>query len=289
MITKGMKRAIQHEPLLIRQSELSHWSFPIHTHNFYELVMIRKGTGQHIINGNRFSYGPEDVFLLCSADNHYFIIEKETSFYFLTFTESYLNGLANVKNTLWKPVGNYSLHISQGLRGSLVTNSTDQQHLHSLLSILLVEQNATFQPFSPIIDSLMGAILSLIERQITQQQLKLIQSITSSADLIQRVVGYIVQHITQPDHLRIEQLADVFHYSPGHLSALFKQQVGESLQQYIIQYKLKLVEKRLRLSTLTVSQIADEFGFTDICHLNKLFKRYYQHTPMVYRRGLPVF
>ncbi|GAB3786291.1 hypothetical protein GCM10028818_49440 [Spirosoma horti] len=98
---------------------------------------------------------------------------------------------------------------------------------------------------------------------------------------------YICQHIQEPEQLRLDRLADVFHYSPRHLSTLFKQEVGESLQEYIIRYKLKLVERQLHLNTLTISQIADGLGFTDVCHLNKLFKRYYQHTPTDYRRNLP--
>lgn len=103
---------------------------------------------------------------------------------------------------------------------------------------------------------------------------------------MQRIGTYICHHITRPDHLRMEKMADVFNYSQSHLSALFKQQAGESINQYIIRYKLQLVETRLRLSSMTISQIADEFGFTDICHLNKLFKRYYQTTPTDYRRNL---
>ena len=83
-------------------------------------------------------------------------------------------------------------------------------------------------------------------------------------------------------------MADVFHYSPSHFSALFKQQAGDSIQQFIIRHKLKLVAMRLRQSSLTVSQVADEFGFTDVCHLNKLFKRYYKRTPTTYRQSLSI-
>ncbi|KAA9352963.1 helix-turn-helix transcriptional regulator [Larkinella humicola] len=279
-----MKRYLQQEPLLVQQVETSQWLLPVHTHDFYELILIGKGSGYHIINDNRFPYTTGDVYFLGPSDHHSFSVVEKTQFCFLTFTDAYLSGLANVKNTVWKRIKTYSLHTTQGFTGSLVKTATDQQHLNALLSILLSEQKGPRQLSSPIVDALMGVMLSLIERQITQQQLKSIHTLTPSADLIPKIIAYICQHIMQPESLRIEQLADVFHYSPGHLSALFKQQVGESLQHYIIQYKLKLVEKRLRLSSLTVSQIADEFGFTDICHLNKLFKRYYRHTPMVYRR-----
>ena len=73
----------------------------------------------------------------------------------------------------------------------------------------------------------------------------------------------------------------------GYLSVYFKKQTGESLQGYILKYKLKLIENRLLFSDLSISQITDEFGFTDASHLNKLFKKYYGMGPQAYRHKLP--
>lgn len=44
------------------------------------------------------------------------------------------------------------------------------------------------------------------------------------------------------------------------------------MQQYIINYKLKLIENRLLHSEMRINEIATELGFTDESHLNKLFK-----------------
>jgi hypothetical protein len=56
--------------------------------------------------------------------------------------------------------------------------------------------------------------------------------------------------------------------------SFFKKQVKMSLREYIIKAKLKLVEIRLLNSDFTLTQIADELGFTDVSHLSKTFKRY---------------
>ncbi|RRB04320.1 AraC family ligand binding domain-containing protein [Larkinella rosea] len=44
--------------------ETSQWTFPVQTHDFYQLIVVRGETGFHTINGNRFPYMPGDVFLL---------------------------------------------------------------------------------------------------------------------------------------------------------------------------------------------------------------------------------
>ncbi|GAB3800023.1 AraC family transcriptional regulator [Spirosoma humi] len=283
-----MKRSIQHELLTVHVVETSQWAFPIHDHNHFELILIRTGNGQHVINGNRFTYQPGDVFFLGPLDNHYFVVDKLTSLCSISFTELYMNGLTTLRTDGWPQIRERGLTASQQLAGSIITDRTEQKNLNALVEIVLTEQN-NHRPLvsNQIVDALMKTILSLVDRQLHQQP-GLPATNRHSASLMQRMGAYICHHITSPDHLRMEKMADVFNYSQSHLAALFKQQAGESISQYIIRYKLQLVETRLRLSGMSISQIADEFGFTDICHLNKLFKRYYRTTPTEYRRSVLV-
>ena len=283
-----MKRNIQHEPLTIQIFETSQWSYPIHDHNHFELILTRKGSGQHIVNGNRFTYQAGDVFFLGPLDNHYFVVDSPTSFCCLSFTELYMGRLTNPGTDSWSHIRERGQMAGRHLAERIFTNVRDQQNLNALIEIILAEQNNIRQLASnQIVETLMKTILGLVDRQLVAQQ-GISSSSVASASLMQRISMYICHHITMPDHLRMERIADVFNYSQSHLCALFKQQAGESINQYIIRYKLQLVETRLRRSSMSISQIADEFGFTDICHLNKLFKRYYQTTPTEYRRSLLV-
>ena len=45
------------------------------------------------------------------------------------------------------------------------------------------------------------------------------------------------------------------------------------MQGYITKYKIKLIEHRLKFSDKRINEIAEEFGFTDISHLSKFFKK----------------
>ena len=62
--------------------------------------------------------------------------------------------------------------------------------------------------------------------------------------------------------------------SATYVSEFFRKQVGMSLREYIMKAKLRLVEIRLLNSDFTLTEIADELGFTDVSHLSKTFKRY---------------
>jgi AraC family L-rhamnose operon regulatory protein RhaS len=107
---------------------------------------------------------------------------------------------------------------------------------------------------------------------------------THAAGVVRQVLAYIRRHAAVPGRLHLGHLAQEFAYSPSHLSALFRQHMREPLHQYILRHRLQLVENQLQGSVLTVSQIADELGFVDVCHLNKQFKKRYHLTPTEYRR-----
>jgi len=57
------------------------------------------------------------------------------------------------------------------------------------------------------------------------------------------------------------------------------------MQQYIINYRLKLIESRLLYSDLQINEIAVELGFTDESHMNKLFRKYRGITPREFREN----
>jgi AraC-like DNA-binding protein len=102
--------------------------------------------------------------------------------------------------------------------------------------------------------------------------------------LIDELLIYIRQNISKPDKLKMQRLSEKFHYAPTYLSTYFKKQVGESLQQYMLKYRLSLVAKALQNSDNTISSISFDYGFTDESHLSKMFRKYYGHSPKTFRK-----
>jgi AraC-like DNA-binding protein len=63
----------------------------------------------------------------------------------------------------------------------------------------------------------------------------------------------------------------------------FKRSFGVAYQEYLDSYRIKLIEKRLEIGGLKLKQIAQEFGFTDVSHLSKVFRKLTEASPCDYR------
>ena len=98
------------------------------------------------------------------------------------------------------------------------------------------------------------------------------------------MLQYIQQHIHQPELLNTENLAQTFNLSSNYIGSYFKRNFQETLQQYILRNRLKMVENLLINSKMTVKEIAYKMGYTDSCHLVKSFQKYYGISPFKYRK-----
>ncbi len=282
-----MKRYIQHEPFNIYLFTVDHWPHPVHKHSYFEIIFIRSGLGRHFINGHSFSYATGDVFLLGPEDYHFFDLIEPTTFCYIRFTELFIRDPALEQSAQWLPMVDYLLQTPYQANGSLVKEPCEKELLDHLLIVLVHEYNQERGYDRLIINGIMKALLVMLSRTLVRQQ-RLEPKQGPSSRLMEELLLYICQHIQDPNALRIEQLVRHFNRSAGYLSVLFKKQMGESLQVYILKYKLRMIEHRLRFSTQTITQITDEFGFTDSSHLTKLFKKYYGLTPGSFRQRAEV-
>lgn len=280
-----MKRYLLHTPFNIYHFEAGDWQHPVHNHTYFEIIFILKGNGIHNINGNYFHYEEGDVFLLGPEDFHAFDIRELTEFCFIRFNEPFSKILSASDETRWEPIIDTLLHIPFQGRGSMVKDKTDKKKLHTLLSILEMEYENNHTSYYEIVrDSLMRSILIILARNLRQSDQNL--TIPVYHDLVESILMYIKKNIYSPTKLKIDQLANEFNMAPNYVSIFFKKHVGESIKQYIIRYKIGLIEARLTYSQLTLSEIAYEFNFSDESHLCKQFKKYYGITPTEFRKRI---
>jgi AraC-like DNA-binding protein len=264
-----------YKPFEIQEIALTEWKQRPVKNNFFELVLVKEGEGSQCINYNHYSYGKGSIFLLPPLKCHSFAITSPSKFVFLKFTDSIFkntNRFAIDRNE-WFKEASYILSNYNQQPGDIIKNDLDRQHLDRLIAMILQESDNYGDESISLIVSLMMSVLEIVIRNIKKGSFTEIAP-NNTDERISKMLRYINEHIDKPEHLKIENLASTFAMSPTYVSEFFKKQVNMALREYIIKAKLKLVEIRLLNSDYTLTEIADDLGFTDVSHLSKTFKKY---------------
>ena len=101
--------------------------------------------------------------------------------------------------------------------------------------------------------------------------------------LLRRVRDYI--HDKIKDDISVDDLSLVAGVSKYHFIRMFRSQFGMTPHQYILNLKVNRAQGYLETGMLP-SDVAQEFGFFDVSHLNRHFKRATGLTPKQYQLQL---
>jgi len=100
---------------------------------------------------------------------------------------------------------------------------------------------------------------------------------------LQQVTEYINEHLHED--IKLIELAAIAQISPYHFLRLFKQSMGITPHQYILQRRIEKAKFLLQHSKLSIALVAVRVGFCDQSHLTQYFKRIVGVTPRQFLKG----
>lgn len=131
------------------------------------------------------------------------------------------------------------------------------ESLANVLAVHLIRQYAATKPQQSFYDG------GLPQRQLSQ------------------VLDYIHDHLEQD--VKLADLAALLDISQFHFSHLFKQAIGTSPYQYLLQQRIERAKQLLKESDHSIMDIAFLCGFNSHSHLSKQFRQLTGMTPKAYR------
>jgi len=259
-----MKRYKQFEPLLISDFEVLKWQHPVHNHNHYELIYIRRGSGMHFINSVPIKYQQGNVFLLGPEEEHYFEVIEKTRFIYLKFTDVYIHQ-HDVLNSTVKHL-EYLIKSRETHHSGFSLSRADQTTVDLLFDVIISLKNDLMRN-EHVIWMQMLALSAILQRNMPE-----IKTSLNRNREMQAVFCYIHKHIYSPENLKAEVMARHFHFASDYMGPYFKRNTGITLRKYIGEYRNSLIRQRLHSGRFTLKQLAAEFGLTDESHVSKLLK-----------------
>ena len=83
----------------------------------------------------------------------------------------------------------------------------------------------------------------------------------------------------------LDELADQFHLSKPYLSKYIKDKSGKTFGELVKAVRMKKARTLLKGGNMTVEAIAENVGYQNVVHFNRLFKKKYGMTPVQFRNS----
>lgn len=262
--------------------------FEEHTHDFFEIVYIRKGQGQYEENGIKKMLFAGDLLLVTPKDRHSL---KPTTRDFawtncLFLPDQLFTGLSEDSTA----VQLLSLPCFPGEQieddflkdGVLISKGT--QEFQNIMTDMSKEYFRAKEGFEEILQSLLYVVLIRIKRNV--QSIRKSDVKWYTAEHLKNVVNQFIVESNALPPLRLETVAKAAGMTSKYFSEIFKKKVGVSFSEYVRDRRLVRAADLLKSSDVNVFSVMEYVGYRDSKTFYKLFKEKYGMTPSAYRDNI---
>lgn len=99
---------------------------------------------------------------------------------------------------------------------------------------------------------------------------------------VEDIIMFILESYAKD--ITIEFLANHVYLSPNYLCNIFKKETGKTINQFITEIRIGKSREKLINTHKSITEIANEVGYSDPRHYSKIFQKIVGQTPSEYRR-----
>ncbi len=162
----------------------------------------------------------------------------------------------------------------------------DLQLLLFYLCILSPYKETSQSVNSAIRRNVLLLIIQLCDCISNEKKAQLVTSNTKATTIsnfksIQKAISYIDSHFDEK--ITIDNLISITNLSRSLFSTEFKNYTGMSAIEYLTIRRIEKAMYLLKNTSMSVSSISEECGFTNLSNFNRLFKKITKITPKEYK------
>lgn len=257
--------------------------YPLHTHDFSELVIILGGMGTHVTRYSRFKLITGDVFVINGETAHGYENPKNLHLVNIMYRPELL--IRNAADLTSLP----GYHVLFNLEPKFREDHRFNSRLH-----LSPQQTAGI---IPLIDDIETELESENPGRLFMASVQFYsllghlcriysdEEISSKRQLIRigKALGLLENSIQR--NVSLAELTDLTAMSVSTLNRIFRATTGYSPIEYHLKIRIKKAGELLCSSNFSITQIASLTGFDDSNYFSRQFKKIMGVSPLEFRKG----
>ncbi len=248
----------------------------VHSHNYYHLVYFTEGSGEHLIDFEKFEAKSGTMYFMKPGQVHQWYFKEEYDGFVVNFFDNFFDWIGINSAILQK----FRFLQSILVKDHVVEISTDLQEKIANYFEEMIQENHQDNQFSnlKIGFHLMNLFID-IERSLEAVNVKTNDYQSVLLNNFQTLIDQNFKTKKLP-----KEYAELLYITPNHLNALCKDVLATSAGE-LIRSRIVLEAKRLLVNKeISVTEIAYLLNFQDASYFVKFFKKYTEFTPEQFRK-----
>jgi AraC family transcriptional activator of pobA len=245
-----------------------------HRHDYHEIIWVRSGSGQHLIDGVATPIEEGTVTIIGRGQVHVFEEGEELHGAVLRLRDELLPGEAQRLPASW---------MLSGQCGRTVRVPAEQaDQLEALLRALHDElQRPPARESSQLRGHLISVVLLWLERWYDADRAACPDPDAAEVQLLRRFIQALERDYAS--HHDAGHYADELGVPPAALSRALTETTGRGTKELVLDRVMSEAARLLRFTDLTVQQVALRVGYDDPLYFSRAFKRHFGDSPVAYR------
>lgn len=263
------EKVVKHLP---KGQEMAHW------HNQVELIRVREGHIHCHVNHTDFHLSPGEFCFINRGQLHrvYNTDAAPCTLEVLAVSPELLSQNKKVFDAYIAPVINDGAFTHVRIEGKSGLTKVMEQMMDELSGI------AKEKPLGFELEAV-GMIYLLFRRlYMLYTAPRAPHPLDNDVSLQRRMTAFIYEHYSEK--ISLEDIARAGVVSPSKCTALFRKYTQKSPVNFLISYRLEMGSRLLTETAKTVSEIAQDCGFSQQSYFNRMFLREFGCTPREWRK-----
>ena len=255
-----------------------------HIQDFYELCLISKGSGYHIIEDSVIKAVRGDVFIVPPRRKHAFVGGKGFNVYYIHLAPAFIQQNLPRLKTIPAFFTLFEIEPLMRVSGAKYRHLyLEEEVLKEIFHILdTVSKRWQGDETNQLIqESYITVALAILCREYAKMQ----TSIDKNGDndlFFMSSLSYILENFNKK--ITIDELAAMARLSRTSYIKRFHEVTAMSPKQFVLRERIKHAKIMLSATEATITRIAEETGFYDTAHFIKAFTSEVGCSPLQYRR-----
>jgi AraC family transcriptional regulator, transcriptional activator of pobA len=244
----------------------------LHRHNFFFILVLEKGKGNHEIDFNLHKIRNNSVFFLRPGQVHRLKLNAESTGYLMEFKTDYFYHHDNRSKQLLRGVSNSNFYQF---------DANGSKKLLAILDFIFQEYKNKADRYHEVIKANLRILLIELDRNRNKQKDYSGAANTYIQERLEAFFELLELHISKQK--KVSQYASMLNLSVYQLNAITRTLQGKTCSALINEY-IVLESKRYLLATSNqVNQIAYYLGYEDISYFIRFFKKHTGYSPEAFR------